>query len=170
MRPLRMAAAGAALFGSTLLLAAATEAQNAAPPGIPGYLNPVTGAFTARANLQPPATSAQVGSTITVTTTVSLDSTIPAGLPITCSVTIMASDDVASNSAGGSNNVVRTGRKATCTTTITFLWEIDPTITRMMSLSVSITAGTFGTDQSRFVSTFVSVPLRTRSKSLTLAM
>jgi hypothetical protein len=170
MRTLRKAAAGAVLFGSMLLLPAATEAQHAAMPGIPGYLDPATGSFIARANLQPNAAAKQVGGTITVTTTVFLDSTIPAGLPITCTVSIGTFDDVATNSAGGSNQVVRTGGKATCTTTITFLWEIDPVATKAMGLGVSVSVGNFGTDQSRSVSTSISVPLSTKRKSVTLAM
>jgi hypothetical protein len=170
MRTLRIAAAAAVLVGSMLLLPDATEAQNAAH-GIPGYLNPVTGSFTARANLPQSATPKQVGGTITVTTTVSLDSTIPAGLPIFCSVSITTFDDVANNTAGGSNLVTRVGNKATCVTTITFLWEIDASVTTKMFLTVNVSVGNFGTDQSRSASlSSLMIPLSTKKKSVTLAM
>jgi hypothetical protein len=170
MKTLHVAAAAAALFGTVLLLSATTKAQNSAP-GIPGYLDPATGRFTARANRPQSTTPTQVGGTITVTTTVFLDSTIPAGLPITCSVTISTFDDVAFNSAGGSNLVTRAGTKATCITTITFLWEIDANLTKEMSLTVTVSAGAFGTDQFRSASLEnLLIPLSTKSKSVTLAM
>jgi hypothetical protein len=130
------------MFGSMLLLPAATEAQ----------------------------TAVQVKSTIIVTTTVFLDSTIPAGLPITCSVSVNSFDSVANNTAGGSNLVTRVGNKATCVTTITFLWEVAST-TKTMLLTVNVGAGIFGTDQSRSTGiSNVMIPLSTTRKSVTLAM
>jgi hypothetical protein len=171
MKSLHRAVAGAALFGSMLLLSAATEAQN--PPGIPGYLNPATGSFTARANF--PAAGAGIAKTgsITVTTTVLIDPALQKvpDQTITCTVNISSFDTVASNTASGSNNVIRAGGKGTCTTTIGFIWEVASTTTKM-NITVFVNTGNFGTGQVNHStgSTTTSIPITTTRFALTLAV
>jgi hypothetical protein len=171
MKALLMAAAGAALFGSVALLPVATGAQNRTA-GIPGFLDPSTGVFTARANF--PAADAGVALTgsITVTTNVAIDAALQKApdQTISCQVRISTSDAVAANSATGSNNVIRSGAKGTCTTTITFIWEVAPT-TKTMSLFVDVSTGNFGTGQiTHDANTFTSIPISTKKATVTLAL
>ena len=142
MRTVRMAAAGAALLGSVLLLPAATEAQNTAP-GIPGYLNPATGLFTARPALLPGATALQRIGMITVTITAVLGSNIPASVTVGCFVSIGSSDSAATNSASGSGVLVRTKKGGTCKVAIPYIFEVAASTTTMfVSASISATTST----------------------------
>jgi hypothetical protein len=174
MKTLVLAAAGVALIGSVVLLPAATQAQNGSP-GIPGFLDPRTGMFTARSSF--PAGDAGVALTgsITVTTNVAIDTALQKvpDQTITCTVRISTNDAVASNSATGSNNVIRAGAKGTCTTTITFIWEVAST-TKTMSLSVDVSTNNFGTDQvshdASFSTSIPMIPISTKKFTVTLAL
>jgi hypothetical protein len=171
MKTLLIAAAGAALVGSVALLPVATEAQNR-PTGIPGFLDPSTGVFTARANFSGAAGIARSGS-ITVTTKVAIDPALQKvpDQTISCSVQISSGDSVASNSATGSSNVIRSGANGTCTTTITFIWQIAPTTTKMF-LAASVSTGSFSTPGvSHFDSAIGTlIPITTKTATVNLAL
>jgi hypothetical protein len=167
-----LAAAGVALIGSVVLLPAATEAQNGSP-GIPGFLDPRTGMFTARSSFPQAAAGVALTGSIKVTTNVLIDTALQKvpDQTISCSVTISSFDAVADNTATGSNNVIRAGTKGTCTTTITFIWEVAPT-TKNMNLTVSLSSGNFGTDgvihDDSSMST--SIPISSKTATVNLAL
>jgi hypothetical protein len=137
MKTPAMSAIAAALLGSALMLPLTAEAQNAAIPGIPGFLNPSTGVFTARP-AQLSAATLQRSGTITVTVTAVLGSNIPASVPVTCGITIASVDSAATNSASGAGVVVRTGNGGTCKVSIPYIFEVASSTTPM-----SVSAGIF---------------------------
>jgi hypothetical protein len=171
MKFLAVMAGAVALLGSAILLPAATEAADPVS-GVPGYLDPSTGIFTARANFDPGAAGKAVTGSIVVTTTVMIDAVLQKvpDQQISCSVSVSSGDSVASNSASGSNNVIRAGSKGTCTTTINFIWEVAGT-TKNMNVFVSISTGNFGTGQvTHSASTSTSIPITTKKLAVTLAL
>src|SRR5262249_38960268 len=170
MRTLRVAAAAAGLFGSVLLLPSTTEAQ-IPTPGIPGSLNPVTGTFTARANFPKAGSGVAVTGSITITTTVLIDAALQKtpDQVITCTVSISTADAVAGNSAGTSNNVIRAGAQGTCTSTISFIWEVASTTkTMFVTINVSTFGGTGQVGHSAGTST--TIPITAKTLTFTLAL
>jgi hypothetical protein len=170
MRRLGIAASSAALFGSVLLLPAATEAQNAAP-GIPGYLDAATGRFTARSSFPAAGSGMAVTGSITVITNVAIDAALQKvpDQTITCMVDISTFDGVANNDVTGTNNVIRAGSRGTCTTTISFIWEVAST-TKTMNIMVTVSTGFFGGAASYRSSTSTSIPITTKKLTVTLAL
>ncbi len=169
MRPLRMAAAGAALFGLVLLLPSATEAQSAAPSGIPGYLNPATGLFIARPALLPGAATLQRSGTITVTITAVLGSNIPASVSVFCSVSIGSFDSAFSNSASGSGVLVRSKTGGTCKVAIPYIFEVAAATTTM-TVSAFISAETSTTPPVDYSASHSFTPFVVPNKSMSLAV
>jgi hypothetical protein len=172
MRTLPMAVAGAALFGSVLMLPGATEAQNLAR-GIPGFLDPSTGLFTARPSLLPGAATLQRSGTITVTITAVLGSNIPPSVPVTCFVSISSSDTAADNFASGSGAFTRSGKGGTCKLAIPYIFEVAaPSTTMFVSASLSATTSTTPslTYSASHSFTPFAVPNGKKSLTVTLAM
>lgn len=173
MKTFAIAAVGAALLGSVLVLPAATEAGSTGA-GVAGFLDPTTGTFTAKAGLLAASAALARTGAITVTTTVQIDSAIPVDQPITCTVSLSSGDVSFSNSASGTNNVVRTGSSGKCTTTIHYIWEVAAATT-LMNVSVSISTGNgFNTDgvSHNASSSFApfAVPNTAKSLAVTLAL
>ncbi len=168
MRTVRMAAAGAALLGSVLLLPAATEAQNTAP-GIPGYLNPATGVFTARPALLPAAATLQRSGTITVTITAVLGSNIPASVPVTCFVSIGSSDSAVDNFASGSGVLIRSGKGGKCKVAIPYIFEVAASTTPM-TVFASLGAFTSTTPSISYSASHSFTPFAVPNKSMSLAV
>lgn len=139
MRKFVVVSSAAALLSSVLLLPATTDAAGTAP-GIAGFLDPATGIFTARPSLSTASAALKRTGSITVTTTVAIDSQIPADQPITCSVSLSGADESFSNSATGANNVIRSGSTGICKTTIFFVWEVSSASTTM-AVSVTVSTG-----------------------------
>jgi hypothetical protein len=173
-KTLVIAAAGAALFGSVALLPVATGAQNR-PTGIPGFLDPSTGVFTARPSFPLAGAGISVSGSITVTTNVLIDAALQKvpDQTIMCTVNIATpfGDPVANNSATGTNFVIRAGTKGVCTTTITFIWEVAST-TKNMNLTVSLSSGNFGTPgvTHNDSSITTSIPITTKKATVNLAL
>lgn len=171
MKTVAVVAGAAALFASTLVLPVASDAAGPVA-GIAGTLDPATGAFTARSNLAPAAAALQRTGSITVTTKVTIDLKIPVDQPITCGVTLSSFDSSFTNSATGSNDVVRSGSTGTCTTTIFFVWEVSSASTTM-SVSVNLSTGSgFSTDEVSHSAGFSFAPfvVPNGSKSLSVAL
>jgi hypothetical protein len=173
MKTFAMAAAGAAFFGTALVLSASTEAQNAAATGIPGFLNPATGVFTARPVLLPAVTGLQRAGTVTVTVTAVLGTNIPTSLPLTCAISLSTFDSIFDNSAGGSGVLVRSGKGGTCKVAIPYIFEIASAATTM-TVSASIFASTETTPILSYSAshsfTPFTVPNGSTSLAVTLAM
>jgi hypothetical protein len=172
MKTLARAAAGAALFGSALLLPVATEAQNPTA-GIPGYLNPSTGMFTTRPALLPATAGLQRSGTISVTITAVLGSNIPASVPVSCFVDIFADDLGFDNSASSSGVLVRSGKGGTCKIKIPYIFQIATAAT-LMNVSASLSAFTNTTPSLSYSASFsfaaFAVPSGTKFLAVTLAM
>jgi hypothetical protein len=147
MKMLAMAAAGATLFGSVLLLPVATEAQNTSA-GIPGFLNPSTGVFTARPALEQATAALQRSGKIIVKVTATIGSNIPktATTPLYCGVTLSSYDTEFQNYASGSAILVRSasGTTGTCSLAVPFIFEIATASTKM-NVEASIYANTGST-------------------------
>ncbi|HEY1257742.1 MAG TPA: hypothetical protein VGF34_00725 [Stellaceae bacterium] len=165
------AAVGAALFCSALACPVTTEAANT---GIAGTMDTTTGTFTPQAVLAPAAVDLLRTGVITVTTTVQIDSQIPQDQTISCTVTLNSFDSSFTNSASGSNNVIRTGNKGTCKTTIHYIWQVLNAQTKMnVSVSVSTNNGFSSGGVSHNAShsfTPFAVPNASKSLSITLAL
>jgi hypothetical protein len=168
MKTLAILAGAVALFGSVVVLPISTDAAGPVA-GIAGVLDPSTGTFTTRPALVQAATALQKSGTVTVTTTVVIDSAIPLDQPITCNVSISAYDSSFVNSASGENNVVRSGSSGKCTTVIHYIWEVASSST-MMSVSVSISTGSFGTDTVSHSADHSFTPFAVPSTSTSLAV
>jgi hypothetical protein len=172
MKTLAAAAVGVAFFGSALVLPVATDAQNA-PFGIPGYLNPATGLFTARPALSPATSGLQRSGTINVTITAVLGSNIPASVPVSCSVFLSAVDTAFDNTADGSSVVTRSAKGGTCKVSIPYIFEVASASTPM-NVSASLFATTSSAPSLSYSASFsfapFAVPSGTKSLAVTLAM
>jgi hypothetical protein len=171
MKTLAVVAGAVALVGSALVMPVTTDAAGSAT-GIAGVLDPATGTFTARQPLAQAAAALQRTGSITVTTTVTIDSKIPADQPISCSVSLSSFDSSFSNSASGSNDVVRSGNSGKCTTTIFYIWEVLNAATTM-NVSVNVSTGSGGgTDSVSHNASFSFAPFAvpSGSKSLSVAL
>lgn len=161
----------AALISGVALLPVASNAAGPSP-GIAGFLDPTTGVFTTRPSLSvAPGALTRTGS-ITVTTTVAIDSQIPADQTITCSVTLTADDVSFSNTASGSNNIIRSGNTGTCRTTIFYVWKVvNASTTVNVAVDVS-TPFAEGADSISHEATFSFAPFAVPSgaKSLSVAL
>jgi len=169
MKRFALAAAGAALIGSALLLPVPTDAQNS-PPGVPGYLNPRTGLFTARPVLLPAAAGLQKSGTIIVTITATLGSNIPSIAPVACVVDVSTSDSEFTNSAFASGVLVRLGKGGTCRISVPFIFQVASAATTM-NVFVSITASTPTLPPLTYdASTSASFPVPSGTKSLAFVL
>jgi hypothetical protein len=171
MKTLAAAAAGAAMCGISLL-PVATEAQSGAA-GVPGYLNPSTGMFTARpARLSAASALKRIG-TINVTVTAVLGSNIPASVPVFCTVFLEADDGGFDNSASGAGVFVRKGSGGTCKLSIPYIFEVA-VATTPMNVTASLSASTSTTPSLGYGASFsfspFAVPSGTKNLSVTLAM
>jgi len=172
MTTMRVAAAGAALFGAALLLPVVTEAQNGAGTQIPGFLDTSTGLFTARP-VQLPAATLQRSGTITVTVTAVLGSNIPGSVPVFCSVSISSSDTAASNRSSASGVLARSGKGGTCKIAIPYIFEVANAAT-LMSVTADIFANVNPNTSLNYDAfhnfTPFTVPNGNKSLTVTLAM
>jgi hypothetical protein len=171
MKTFAAAAAGAAMCGISLL-PIATEAQSGSA-GVPGYLNPLTGLFTARPALLAATAGLKRAGTINVTVTAVLGSNIPASVPVYCSVDLYADDGGFQNSAGGAGVFVRKGSGGTCKLSIPYIFEISVASTPM-NVTASLNASTSSTPSLGYSASFsftpFAVPSGTKNLSVTLAM
>jgi hypothetical protein len=162
--------AAALLAGLVLPLAAQADQS---VTGIPGYLDPATGTFTARPALEPGASGLTRKGKIVVTTTIEIDSSIPKDQPISCSVTLNSFDSLFTNYATGTDNAVRSGSTATCTMTINYIWQVASasttmTVSVMVSTNVSGAEIVYHSGSSSF--TPFAVPSGTKTLSTTLGL
>ena len=173
MKALVAAAAGSALLGAIIFSPVAGDAQSP-PSGVPGYLNPITGMFTARPALLPAAGGLKRIGELIVTITATIGSNIPASAPISCSVYVSAEDLGFDNTANASAAFKRTGSSGTCKIAIPYTFEIAVASTPMnVSATLLGSTGTYpstlGYSASFSFSPF-PVPSGTRKLSVTLAM
>jgi hypothetical protein len=172
MKTLAAAAIGAAMLGTLVLSPVATDAQDAAS-GIPGFLNPSTGMFTARPVLLSATSGLKRIGTINVTVTAVLGSNIPASLPLSCYISLYADDLGFDNGASGSGTLVRKGSSGTCKVSIPYIFEIA-VATTPMNVSASISAYTSTTPEFSYSASFsfapFPVPTGTKNLAITLAM
>jgi hypothetical protein len=170
-----VAAAGAALFTSVLLLPFQTEAQNAAASGIPGFLNPSTGQFTAKPALSAATPALQRSGTITVTVSVVFGSNIPASTSetLSCTVSLSAGEDGYYNTASGSGTIIRKGNEGTCKVSIPYIFEIA-VATTPMNVSAYTYASSNSTPSENYSAEFYfspfAVPNGNKDLAVTLAM
>jgi hypothetical protein len=153
------------------LLPAATEAQNPAPRGIAGFLDPTTGTFTARPALLPGAASLQRSGTIIVTVTAVLGPNISPSATLTCGVIISASDSSFFNEVNGSGVLVRSGKGGTCRIAVPYIFEVANTATTI-NVSASIGAFTNATPSLSYSAShsFAPFPVPNGSRSLTVIL
>jgi hypothetical protein len=170
MKALLMAA-GAALFGSVALLPVATGAQNRTA-GIPGFLDPSTGVFTARPALLP-AAALQRSGTITLTITATIGSNIPSSIPVTCGVTLSSFDSSFSNSVFGSSPLTRSGNGGTCKIAVPYIFQVASAATAL-SVRASLGASTLTPPVLSYSASFTfapfPVPSGNKNLAVTLAM
>jgi hypothetical protein len=138
MTTLRKAAAVAAVFGSLLLLPAATEAQDAATPNIPRLISrPVMPA------LRPALSSLQRSGTVKITIHATIGSNIPLSQKIFCEAALFAFDASFGNEAFPPFVfLTRSGTTGKCTFSIPYTFEVVGPTT---PLTVSVAIGTITT-------------------------
>jgi hypothetical protein len=172
MKTLVAAAAGTALLGAVIFLPVAGDAQGLSS-GIPGYLNPTTGMFTARPALLPATAALKRVGQVNVTITATIGSNIPASVPISCSVNLYADDLGFDNSASASGVFKRTGSNGTCKVSIPYTFEIAVASTQM-NVSAFLSANTGTTPNLDYSASFgfspFPVPSGTKNLAVTLAM
>jgi hypothetical protein len=134
-------------------------ANNAAKPGILGYLDPKTGAFrpvpSATDEVVDPATFTTFGGTITVTLTITVKST--ALTVFTCSAEVSVEDNVSSGNPrslaeSATATATGTGATRTCKLTIPYAWSLATHASDSMStgyFAFGNGASTTGADTSR---------------------
>jgi hypothetical protein len=143
-------------------------ANNAAKPGILGYLDPKTGAFrpvpAATDEIVDPAAFTTFTGTITVTLTITVKSTTLT--VFTCTAEVSVEDNITNGprnySESATATATGTGTTRTCKLTIPYAWSLATHANDMMSTSyVAFGSGasTTGADTSRSSSLF---PLDTR--------
>jgi hypothetical protein len=116
-----------------------------APKGIPGYFNPATGTFAPLTIYQAPLGTAVVRTgTVNIAITLSIESSIGIGEPISCNASISSFDASFSNSASASGLVIRTGTTGKVTIPIPYDWTMAAT-GEQATISVSCDEGSFGT-------------------------
>jgi hypothetical protein len=169
MKATRVTTAGAVLAG--LVFPFASQAADAVQ-GIPGYLNPSTGVFSARPALTPAAAAIAATGKIVVTINLTFDSKIPLAQIVTCSVSISSIDSSFTNNASASDIVVKTSASAgSCKVAIPYIWEIASAST-MMNVSVDVNTNTPNLfHEASFTAAPFAVPSgKTNLPAITLAM
>jgi hypothetical protein len=129
-------------------------ANTAIKPGIPGFLDPHTGAFrplpqAAVEDAEVPAATT-FGGTISLTLTITLKTT--AITNVTCSAEVSANDGLTTFTFFGETDTVAgtgSGTTRTCKLSVPYSWSLTTQSTDMMTTSytVSGTAGTTGLPQ-----------------------
>jgi len=143
-------------------------ANNAAKPGILGYLDPKTGAFrpvpSATDEVVDPATFTTFGGTITVTLTITVKSTSLTAF--TCEAEVSVEDNITASARGYSESATApatgTGTTRTCKLTIPYAWSLATHASDSMSTTYFVFgsgASTTGADTQR---TSALSPLDTR--------
>ena len=166
MRSLRRATV-AALFGTMLLLPAATEAQDAATAGIPHVLpRPVM------PTLKPAASSLQRAGTLNITINVPITSNIPPSQTIFCEVQLGAIDASFFNFVSVSGKVTRSGKSGTCRFSIPYIFQVVNTATPLALVAAVFTANAALTIEyeSEFAEAFAPVPTGTTNLTITLGI
>jgi len=172
MKATRVTTAVAVLAG--LVFPFASQAADAVQ-GIPGYLNPSTGVFSARPALTPAAAAIAATGKIVVTINLTFDSKIPLAQIVTCNVFISSTDSSFFNNASASNNVVKTSASAgSCIVAIPYIWEIASAST-MMNVSVDVSTFETSTPNLSHEASFTVAPFavpsgKTKLPAITLAM
>jgi hypothetical protein len=159
-------------------------ANNAAKPGILGYLDPKTGAFrpvpSATDEIVDPATFTTFGGTITVTLTITVKSTTLT--VFTCEAEVGVNDNTSSGvprsySESATATATGTGTTRTCKLTIPYAWALATHANDMMTTSYfafGSGTSTTGADTSRSSSLFYLdsrlVPANGATTALTAAV
>jgi hypothetical protein len=125
-------------------------ANNAARPGILGYLDPKTGAFrpvpTATDDIVDPATFTTFTGTVTVTLTLTVKTTSLTAF--SCTIDVSVEDNLTgggrSYTEGGTASATGTGTTRTCKVTIPYSWSLATHATDSMSTTYFV----FGTGTS----------------------
>jgi hypothetical protein len=167
MRTLRNTAAVAALFGSVLLLPAATEAQDVAAPSFSRHIpRPVP------PPLKPALSSLQKTGTVKVTINVAIGSNIPAAQAIGCEVELVAVDASFFNLAFVSGKVTRSGSKGKCTISVPYIFQVLNNTTALDVLASVFTNNSSFTaeNEGEFAQAFTPVPTGTTSLTVTLGL
>jgi hypothetical protein len=113
-----------------------------AAPGIPGYYNPLTGSFTPLiVKSVPLATPVSRIGTVQIAITLTVESAIGIGDPITCNASIISFDSSFSNTASATGLIVRTGTTGKVTIVIPYDWTMAAT-GESATVSVSCNEGT----------------------------
>ncbi len=119
--------------------------------GIPGYLDPRTGAFhplphADAQDAEAPATTTTSAGKFVVNFTITVDSTIASTNKIACNVTASLEDGIATTSPNlieeeaGTAVTRGTGSTVTCSVTIPYSWELSTPTADSISLSYYITS------------------------------
>ena len=163
MKVVKLALAFACLL--TLALPAfGQQADDAIGRGIPGYLDPNTGAFrvmpSAGGEANPDAVTT-VGGKIVTTFTINVQSAIAATAKIGCSVQAVVLDVAAANTILETATVAatRTSTTAKCTVTIPYSWTLASAATDKVMLTYTIVAPVAATATT-------SLPSRTSSQGM----
>jgi hypothetical protein len=145
--PLRMMSH--ALLTSALLMAGAAWAAGPQKGGVPGFLDPKTGAFTAYvAPTQHAQTLGVEAATYTGTLVMKFNITLKSGIPtdavINCTQNAIVSDPSGTYSETKTYKATRTGNTATCSVSIPYSWVLssgDQQISQTYSVLVYGTPG-----------------------------
>jgi hypothetical protein len=161
-----------AAIGAASIVPARSLAAAAPTPGVLGYFNAATGAFTPAMARRLPTTSLTRTGTIKVVVTLSIESAIPADYPVSCSANVSAYDASFTNSAYAYADAVRSGATAACTLTIPYNWTLSAT-TDTVTVSFAASAGSSSLDQVTHSTghsfTAFTVPATGTTTSLTLS-
>jgi hypothetical protein len=132
--------------------------------GIPGYLDPKTGAFKPMAKppveeSESPAVAATAGD-FKVTFTITVKSAIPATAPITCTFSASTFEAATGLSMNDSMSVTATGTGATrkCVLDMFYSWPLSSPASDTVSLDYSVSAGGPGSSGTVFRDSFQSLP------------
>jgi len=131
-------------------------ANNAAKPGILGYLDPKTGAFrpvpSATDEVVDPATFTTFGGTVTVTLTITVKSTSLTVFSCQADVSVSDNSGLRTYSETATAPATGTGTTRTCKLTIPYAWSLATHATDSMSTSYFVFgngASTTGADTGR---------------------
>lgn len=142
----RRVAAVVAVAGAVLGAVPAHAQAQAQAKGIPGFLNPKTGAFTVvpDAPAQPELAVATYGGTFSLRFTITIVSGGSSTAPITCSgqaSTFIGSGTYTNYYETKSVKATRNGSTATCLVSIPYSWQATGSNTVSLSYTVSLTDG-----------------------------
>jgi hypothetical protein len=168
-----------ALLSSALLMAGSAWAASP-QKGVPGFLDPKTGVFTAQATVPGaqgvnPDANAIYNGTLSVKINITLKSGFPVDSQLTCTQTASVFDAAGTYTASKTVRATRTGSTATCTVPIYYSWLLssgDVTVAQnyFVSIVTSSDTGTLYQADAATLSATVALPPNGGTAAKTVAV